>query len=411
MKKAIMIFILCIFSILIFADISLEEVLSTYKSKSISYQKESIVYSINSKAILKSLAPLLPQISYYISIDSTSSMTSYDYSQGIRASQTIFNIPQILNLASSKKESDIALMNFRINKFNLVMNVIDKYFTVLSYQERLHIDSIIKLREEENIKKSEIMFKNGIISRTDLLNIQSNFYTIQATYHYDKKEYIKAKNDFTILTGIRSDKNFKDIDSIPNINMDDWDIENILSELPEFKIFQYYYSIKSINIASATSSFLPTASLSVGAGLSDSVFNLDYNNFMDNYTLSVGLSINFPVFTGFSRTIGVINSSLEKKSAYLDMINQENTLRTEIENFPLTVEQILALFKSNINIMMAQYDIFEKSVKMYDKGEISSLDYITYQKNYYEAVINLLEAKKQLYLNYYRYLYYLRRIQ
>ncbi len=411
MKKAFIIFMLCIFSILIFADISLEEVLSTYKSKSIAYQKESVAYSINSKVILRSLAPLLPQVSYYISIDTSSLATSYTYSQGIRASQTIFNIPQVLNLASSKKESDIALMNFKVNKFNLIMNVIDKYFTVLSYQERLHIDSIIILREEENIKKSEIMFKNGIISRTDLLNIQSNFYTIQAAYHNDKKEYIKAKSDFSVLTGIRSNEHFEDIDSIPQINMDNWDIENILADLPEYKIFKYYYSIKSINVANAASSFLPTASLSIGAGLSDSVFSFDYNNFMDNYTLNAGLSIDFPVFTGFSRTIGVINSSLEKKGAYLDMKNQENILRTEIENFPLTVEQILALFKSNINIMMAQYDIFEKSVKMYEKGEISSLDYINYQKNYYDAVINLLEAKKQLYLTYYRYLYYLRRIQ
>ncbi|MCK4524113.1 TolC family protein, partial [candidate division WOR-3 bacterium] len=286
-----------------------------------------------------------------------------------------------------------------------------KYFAVLSYQERLHIDSIITSREEENIKKSEIMFKNGIISRTDLLNIQSNFYTIQAAYHSDKKEYIKAKSDFSVLTGITSKEHFEDIDSIPLIDMNNWDIENILADLPEYKIFKYYYSIKSINVASASSSFLPTASLSIGAGLSDSVLDFDYNNFMDNYSLNAGLSIDFPVFTGFSRTIGVINSSLEKKGAYLDMINQENILRTEIKNFPLTVEQILALFKSNINIMMAQYDIFEKSVKMYGKGEISSLDYISYQKNYYDAVINLLEAKKHLYLTYYRYLYYLRRIQ
>ena len=411
MKKAFIIFIICIFSILIFADISLEEVLSTYKSKSIAYQKESVAYSINSKGMLKALSPLLPQISYYISIDTSSLATSYTYSQGVRASQTIFNIPKVLNLASSKRESDIALMNFKVNKFNLILNVIDKYFAVLSYQERLHIDSIITSREEENIKKSEIMFKNGIISRTDLLNIQSNFYTIQAAYHSDKKEYIKAKSDFSVLTGITSKEHFEDIDSIPLIDMNNWDIENILADLPEYKIFKYYYSIKSINVASASSSFLPTASLSIGAGLSDSVLDFDYNNFMNNYSLNAGLSIDFPVFTGFSRTIGVINSSLEKKGAYLDMINQENLLRTEIKNFPLTVEQILALFKSNINIMMAQYDIFEKSVKMYGKGEISSLDYISYQKNYYDAVINLLEAKKHLYLTYYRYLYYLRRIQ
>ena len=411
MKKAFIIFIICIFSILIFADISLEEVLSTYKSKSIAYQKESVAYSINSKGMLKALSPLLPQISYYISIDTSSLATSYTYSQGVRASQTIFNIPKVLNLASSKRESDIALMNFKVNKFNLILNVIDKYFAVLSYQERLHIDSIITSREEENIKKSEIMFKNGIISRTDLLNIQSNFYTIQAAYHSDKKEYIKAKSDFSVLTGITSKEHFEDIDSIPLIDMNNWDIENILADLPEYKIFKYYYSIKSINVASASSSFLPTASLSIGAGLSDSVLDFDYNNFMNNYSLNAGLSIDFPVFTGFSRTIAVINSSLEKKGAYLDMINQENILRTEIKNFPLTVEQILALFKSNINIMMAQYDIFEKSVKMYGKGEISSLDYISYQKNYYDAVINLLEAKKHLYLTYYRYLYYLRRIQ
>ncbi len=139
--------------------------------------------------------------------------------------------------------------------------------------------------------------------------------------------------------------------------------------------------------------------------------SFDYNNFINNQTLRAGLSVNFPVFTGFSRSINIINTSMEKKSQYFSFKTLENVLLTEIENFPVYIEQTIAEYESTGNVMKAQSAIFEKSQILFEKGELSSAEYISYEENYISSVINHIQTQKRLYIMYYKYLYYLRRIK
>lgn len=409
MRKLFTIFTLSLMSLSIYADISLQYVIDNYKNNSIPYKEEYAQYSIYSKALLASLSPYLPQISMNISADSVAGNT-WSYSQSISASQIIFNIPRILDMIKAKKESDIALNNFHSAKFTIISDIIETYFTVLEYQKRIELDSLLLMREKDNLEKSQMLFRSGIISRTDMLSMQSNYHSVNASYYSDRQNYIKAKSRFFVLTGIEGQR-LSDIDTIPFFQTEQWETDRILSNMPEYITAKKTYESSCVDEASSYTEFLPTASLSLSAGLTDSVFSLNYADFANNSTLRAGISVNFPVFTGFSRTVNVINASLRKKSGFYALKNTENTLRTEISNFPEFIEQAIAQYSSSVNVMKAQRDIFNKSKLLFEKGELSYSAYIDYEEDYVNAVIANINAQKQMYLTYYQYLYYLRRIK
>lgn len=409
MRKLLSASIILIWSITLFAEISLQEVIDTYKDNSLPYKQEAAQYSIYSKALLASISPYLPQISFSISADSVAG-SDWNYSQTLSASQMIFNVPRILDMVKAKKQADIALNDFYTAKFDIISNIIETYFTVLEYQKRMELDSLLLKRESDNMSKSQKLFESGVISRTDMMSIESNYHSINASFYSNKQNYIKAKSQFFVLTGIENEM-LADIDTIPFFETMEWDTENILRNLPEYRAAKESYESSAVDAAAAYTEFLPTASLSVSAGLSDSVFSLDYDNFADNSTLRAGVSINFPVFTGFSRSVNVINSSLQKKSAFYAFKNTENALKSEIASFPEYIEQAIAQYRSSENVMKAQYDIFDKSKLLFEKGELSYSEYIDYEEDYVNAVINSIEAQKQMYLTYYQYLYYVRRIK
>lgn len=409
MRKLLSILAILILSITLFAEISLQEVIDTYKDNSIPYKQEAAQYSIYSKALLASLSPYLPQISFSISADSVAG-SDWSYSQTISASQVIFNIPRILDMIKAKKESDIALNNFYSAKFKIISDIIETYFTVLEYQERIELDSLLLIREKDNLEKSQMLFRSGIISRTDMLSMQSNYHSVSASYYSDRQNYIKSKSRFFVLTGIEGQR-LSDIDTIPFFETEQWETDRILSNLPEYRTAMETYESSAVDEASSYTEFLPTASLSLSAGLTDSVFSLNYADFANNSTLRAGISVNFPVFTGFSRTVNVINASLRKKSAFYAFKNTENTLKSEITSFPEYIEQTIAQYRSSESVMESQKDIFEKSKLLFEKGELSYSTYIDYEEDYVNAVIASINAQKQMYLTYYQYLYYLRRIK
>ena len=242
----------------VYADVSLNDIIRDYKDNSLTYKKEYTDYSIYRNALLASISPYLPQISFNISADSSNGM-SWMYSQTITASQTILNVPKILNMINAKKQADIARNNFYASQFTTISDIIEIYFTLLEYQKRIELDSLLIEREKNNISKSSKMFKSGIISKTDLLNIESNYHSVNASYYNNRQMYITAANNFFVLTGIKNEKVI-DIDTIPYMDTDIWNTEDILHKMPEYISAKKSYETKSINAVSAYTEFLPTAS-------------------------------------------------------------------------------------------------------------------------------------------------------
>jgi len=312
-------------------------------------------------------------------------------------------------LLSNKEYADIANCVYLKGIYTLSQNVIEQYFLLLEYQVRLDIDTLLIKREEENIKKGELQYNAGLISETDYLFLKSNYFNVMYSYKMDQSGYDVALIDFTSLTSIDNPGRLLDTNTIPSFENIQIDISNLLKSIPEYIIAQKSYSASIAQEILSVAEFTPKISLNLSYGLSDSVLNIDPSKFQEESSFGVGVSISFPVFTGFSRTLNVIDKSYARKSSHIDFLKTSINLSLELENLPSRISLTKDLYESAENSFYASEKIFAKSQHLYEEGEISTTDYITFQKSYFESVINLIKAKKEIYKLYYRYLYLLRR--
>ncbi|MFO8062858.1 MAG: TolC family protein [bacterium] len=409
MKRLTLILFAGLFSLIISGSITLQDVLDNTAS-SIPRQQEAIDRSVNNKALLSSLVGYMPRLSYYVSIDSTTN-TDYSYSQGFSLNQTLVNIPYLMNIVSGKYTTDIANLSYTVNSQNLIYDAIDKFFSLLEYQIRLELDSMLVEKEEKNILKAKSRFKKGILSGKDFRNLEANYYNIRSRLYSNQMKYNNLVSEFEVLTGIEVKEDLMEPDSVPYMESSRIKPDEILPVLPEYILHQKNYAVKSVSQANALTEFFPTANLSLRAGISDSVYSFNMTDFRDNYSLSASVNINFPLFTGFSRTLNVIQKSGEKKKAGLEYKKAELTYRAMLENFPSMIKQIEAMYLSAENAYNSQKISFEIASQLFENNELSSIDYIDAQREYINSRINLIQIKNTYYQTYHRYLYYLRRIK
>lgn len=405
MKKIILFLPLII--IAVFSNsMTLEDVLSRYKDTSLEQRKISIERSVANKALLQSLPAILPTVNYSASMDSSSS-SRYTYTQGLSLNQTIFNVPDFISIFNNKENMDMANLNYSLSNYNLIVSIINDYFMILQYRMKIELDTALIRREEINVKKSETLLKSGLVSETDYYNIKSNYYNIQYSYRSDQNTYDKIKTDFELITGIKEADLLQDIDTIPSFSYE-FDPEKLLDRVPEVLLAKKTYYVAKNNEASAYAEFLPTASFSASAGLTDTLF--DINDFGNNYSLGTSLRVSFPLFTGFSRGINTLLKAGARKTSQIDYIKTRQQAANELGNLHKTINQTVDLYKAAEMTYLSMKSMFDKSTRLYDAGEISTPDYITSQKNYIESSVNLMNAKAEVYKLYYRYLYLLRRI-
>jgi len=274
---------------------------------------------------------------------------------------------------------------------------------------KIELDTALIKREEINVKKNESMMKSGLISETDYYNIKANYYNIQYAYQNDLNTYDKLKTEFELLTGIKEADLLEMVDTIPSFDLD-FNEKNLVEEAPEVVLAKKTYYIAKNNEASAYLEFLPTASFTASANVADTALYFDRNMINDNYTLSTSLRINFPIFTGLSRDVNVIAAGGARKTSQIDYIKTKQGIENEVRNLKKTIKQTMDLYSAAEMTHLSLKNMFEKVTKLYDAGEVSTVDYITNQKSYVESAVNLINAKSEVYKLYYRYLYLLRRI-
>ncbi len=385
--------------------LTLDETLEYMNAGSLEYSKIRADRNINTKAIIKPIAYYLPQLSYYVNIDST---TATNYSQGFSISQQIFNVPYLLNIASGKEYADMGNMQYLYAKKQLIDNVITQFFDLMAKQQSIDTDSSLLFVEQDNVRKAQLLAEKGIISQTEYLQLKANLAGIQVRYISSKNALTESRIRFTQLTGIEEPGILEAASVIPQMDASRVNADEYMQNVPEYIIAAKQYYIARNSEASSYSQFLPTASFSMSAGFSDSVFNFTPSPFDSHYTFSTGLRINFPVFTGFSRVASVLESGAQRKQAEVNFLMTKQNIKSAMDSFKDRAEIAALSVSAADDAFKANEMLYKKSKELFNNGEISASEYIQAQKSYTDALSAKYSAYSELYKVYYEYLYYLR---
>lgn len=191
----------------------------------------------------------------------------------------------------------------------------------------------------------------------------------------------------------------------PTTNNPEEIFDNAMKIFPDIKLANLRSLAAKQAIDIAKGAYSPR--LSLGAGLSSS-YSYQFNyagqfaqqSFTDQinqrFGQSIGMSIQIPIFNGFTARSGVRRAKINYNSTLTQEQLAKNNLNKVIFQATTDLKAAQSRFISTQNAFNAQKDAFYVVEQRYNVGLVNSLDYSTAQTNRNKAEIDFIQAKYDL---------------
>lgn len=320
------------------------------------------------------------------------------WSAGLNVSQNIFDGGGWWNqIADANNNYAIEQQVERQVKINVIAEVHRTYFQLLKYQQLVEVAKQSLALAEQQVELAQRKYDLGAAKKTDLLKSEvaaglarSNLITQEAFYYTTKSELLNAlglfgdREDIAIIDEQDELKPLMEFDEAVDI------LENNNPEILTSKL-----NLKSSEISKKLTNAvrLPSLSASLFYQGSDSKLNGLSSALKDDWTMTTGLNLSFPLFTGLSY-------STQSQRAKLAVKNQENAVAitlddaiVSLENYYETVSDYFKIIPIYEEILVSAEEDFKLATEQYRLGSISILELLDAQVSVTQARVDLVGAK------------------
>jgi outer membrane protein len=328
---------------------------------------------------------------------------SRNYSAGVGSSWTLFDgLSNFASLSQSKNELNAAKYNIDRLKQDIVFQTISLYYDVINTSQ------LLKFKEDDvkwNQKNLETITERNRLGSVTLADV----YAQQVRAGNAELEVIRTKNNLEtgkseLLSFLGLDVleayEFTDTLSVGEIDKVKKDLDLDFRNLGELvgKALENRLDYKSaqLNLESAydgmtiaRSGHLPTLTNSINYGVgSDRIKNM-----FDNRTLTVGLSLNIPIFSGFAVENRVQFAEILAENRKIELTELERDIKKSIQKTYLNLQAAKKGLKvSEKNVLAAQENLKIESEK-YSLGAGTLLNVLVANSEFTNAQTNFINAQ------------------
>lgn len=324
----------------------------------------------------------------------------------VGVSQTIFNPALLYATRSAPLYNQQAQQITDSTRIEIVAGVSKTFYSLLLTLEQISVLKEDTARLGKNVSDTYHQYVAGIVDETDYdeavisLN-NSRFQLRQATENLNP-QYAMLKQ----VMGYPPRSQFNVLfDTVAMMNDIAFDTTQELQfeKRIEYKVLQTEKALQLANINYYRNAWMPT----VGA-----FFNYDYefqsNSFSTLFSKAypysyMGLTLNLPIFTGFSRTNNIKRARLQGELLDWSETNLKSQIYTEYATAMAGYKSNLynlTISKDNVNLARRTYDIVQLQ---YQQGVVPYLNVITAESNlitseisYQNALFQVLSSKIDL---------------
>lgn len=338
--------------------------------------------------------------------------TFFSNKYSVGTSVNLFNgFRQLNRIFYEKYNLKITKSQYARNKNDLIFNVLNA-FVICNYTRGL--SEVAKKQYELSKKELEKITRLADIGRaakadvfeTEARTLNSNYNLLNMENRYNKSLHdLKTLMNFPFDTELNIDTISKTIIFSAPENKDSIIILSKQLSL-DIKILENHLLATKKNLQMIKAGALPSLSFSAGWGTgfyetnSDSVGNVIpfADQFNDNDGFNYGFRLSIPLFDRFYRRNNI-------KTTKINLIQAENELKTKIKELEYEVnEALLDLKASKSEYLLAQKRLeaqkiaYQTSEKKKEKGLISIMDFYESQNNLFQAEVEVLRTRQQLFL-------------
>ncbi|MEL6114526.1 outer membrane channel protein TolC [Photobacterium sp. SP02] len=304
------------------------------------------------EAINSSRSTLLPQINLTAGLQA--SRLDYDdegFTGGLSLSQSLYNRASWVNLDISEKQARQSDASYAVAQQNLILRVSTAYFSVLRAMDDLEFVRAEKAAVGRQLEQTKQRFEVGLSAITDVHDAQAQYDSVLADEILKENALTNSYEELREITG-QAHQNLSVLDtqrfsaSSPNNTVRTL-LENAESENLTLLSARIAQDVSRDRIALAESGHLPTLSFDAGYSYND----MQQGQSSDEGTISAGINLNLPVYTG-----GRVTS--EVKQAQYAYVSSSETLE---ETYRGVVKNVRA-FYNNINASIGALKAYQQSV-------------------------------------------------
>ena len=405
---------------------SLEKCISYAKENNVDVVKQRIRNEILKSDITISKGKYLPDASFNAS-QNFSLGNSFNVSTGVgqlesssnsfslSSSVPIFNgFSNKYNLQKSKVSLEKGESDLEKIRFDLSLNITNKYLQVLFNTEILKVAKEQVQISEQNYKRLKRLHNNALVGKRELLEIES-------TLASDKKEILVAQNnvnnsllELQELLGISATKNFDietiEIEVVVQTLRSNSISENVIDSNPIIKSSFSDLELKKRDLKISEASFYPRVNLNYSystnyfhiLGRDDVVFNqetgqFDENGFFtqlnNNRTHFISLSVSVPIFNRFQTRENYKKAQEEIKISEIELSNQKLLLKNKIKTAINDANTAKVTLQSNKIAYQSQSEAFDILNEQYKNGNISNYEFLQGKSNLIKDTSEFIRSK------------------
>ena len=384
----------------------IEAVEIAYKNnKDIQMQEQEVI--VSSANIINAASVFYPQLNLQASYTHNDSVLVQNIYTGfindnllkLSASQSIYSGGKnIANLKQAKLSLDEQNETLRAKKLDIEFDAKRLYYgLLLAYEnERIAKDALNQgMQHYENVKQ---MYKHGTASKFDMLQsgVQVSLLEPAVVKAENEIDSLKAdlnkllgrKIDFPIETGEKLTYSFIGIE-------ENEFLKNAYLDRPEMRLKSLGIDIDKWEIQMAKSGYRPTVDLLGGYSYRSNNLGNMINEKHRNW--NAGISVNIPIFEGFSTRAKVDAAKAKYAQAKIDKDNLVDSIAVEVRKACLDLKKSAAIIKS-------QQDNVEEAVEALRISEVSYTNGVAINLNVLDSQVALAQIQINLASGIYDYL-------
>lgn len=340
------------------------------------------------------------------------------------------------NMKQGEIDLDAANEDLIKSRNDIILNVITLYLNVVFNKELYNVAQLQVKSTQEQLDRTKKLVEAGSVPLADVLNLDAQLATNELTVIQRENSLnlsllqLKQALQLPASTPMDIELPVLDIENQLNINKTADEIYDIATiTMPEIKAAELrkksslyaYRSAKgnlyprlSVNASYSTiysdqrQQFLPdggTTSRSIGyvqgAGtpvLTDVSTGSVYvpgisDQFVDNRGRSIGVSLQIPLFNGFSTRSAMQRAAINREIANISFQEISNTLRQTVETAYNNAIAAVKTYQSTDKQVKARDEAFRMTKQRYNLGAVNFVDYQVAENNLFQSESDLLRAK------------------
>ena len=386
---------------------TLQQVYETAKNKDPIILKSKAQYDVFAEKISESRALLLPKVGFQLDLNrnqsDTDTSTYTNYGADLSLSQSLYSGAYWQQTGISEKQATQYAAIYGYASQNLLFRTASAYFNVLRADETVKSVKANKRAVERQLEQTKQRFDVGLIAITDV-------HEAQAEYDRTVVDLINAENTLANNYYLLRELTGEDVKQVAYLNTKTFSPQKLEGDVKHWRTnaLEHNLNLHSMRIAKelaksnielAQSGHGPTVDFTANLGYNNTDFDESIVTDTDPTAVTLGLSLNVPIFSGGATSSQVKQAQYSYIMASQDLEQSYRSIDAQINSGYNNVQASISSIKAYKQAVVSSRSALDAAEASFEVGTRTVVDVLDSTRNLYNSENELANARYDYIIN------------